>query len=92
MSDQDIVNDQIAGFELLMSTAKVVAMLPLEEWLRGLNRAESIAPIIDPTLAKEYFASDKPAVLKDIIEKAIPLKHAVIRWTQEFNDGKLKLD
>ena len=47
-------------------------MLPLEAWLRGLNRAESIGPIIDPTLAKEYFASDKPEILKDIIEKAIP--------------------
>jgi hypothetical protein len=75
---QNDVDTMKEGFGELLTWARIIAMLPLEEWLNLLNRAESIGPIVDPTLFREYIYSDKPKILKSIIEAAIPLKRAVL--------------
>ncbi|CAN5389654.1 hypothetical protein BH09PLA1_BH09PLA1_26040 [soil metagenome] len=67
------------GFELLCNWSRMIAMLPLEDWQRALDHAETVGPIVDPTLMREYLYSDKPAVIKSLLDAAIPLKRAVLK-------------
>jgi len=69
---------------MLCHWSKLIALLPLEEWQEALNRAETIAVIRDPTLFMQYLHSDKPKILKSIIEAAIPLKEAVLKAQTEI--------
>ena len=73
----------IEGFEFLCNQARLIAMLPLEEWRSALNRAESIGPFIDPTLFIQYNNSSKPRILKDVIDAAIALKRVVLKHQPE---------
>ena len=66
------------GFQFLCHQARIVAMLPLEEWRDALEHAESVGIVSDPTLLREYLQSDNPRILKSIIAAAIPLKKAVL--------------
>jgi hypothetical protein len=66
------------GFELLCTYARTIALLPLEDWQQALEQAETVAPVIDPTLFREYLYSDKTKILKSILTAAIPLKRAVL--------------
>jgi len=67
-----------AGFELLSTWSRNIAMLPLEDWDRALERAETVGPILDPTLFREYLYSDKAKILRRLIAAAIPLKRVVL--------------
>ena len=62
-------------------------LLPLAEWLRAINRAETVGPILDPTLYREYLNSPKSVAIKELIEAAIPLKAVVDKWR-----GKIAAD
>lgn len=66
------------GYELLGQWARMIAMLPLEEWLHALNMVDTIAPILDPTAYREFLHSEKPDIIKSLIRAAIPLKRAVL--------------
>lgn len=77
------------GFELLCSQAAIIAELPLEEWRAALDRAESIGPFIDPTLMQAYIYSEKPKILKEILDAAIPLKRAVLKARETATLHKL---
>ena len=79
MKDQEAVQSTIEGYEFLCSQARMIAMLPLEDWLTAINRAEAIGPMLDPTLYREYRDSFKGAIIKELIEAAIVLKAAVLR-------------
>lgn len=63
--------------ELMACYARHIAMLPLEKMLEDLNHAEAVGPLIDPTLAREYFNSERGPVIKEILEACIKLKRAV---------------
>jgi len=71
-----------SGWDLLCNQARIIAMLPLEEWLEGINSAETIGPIMDPTLFIQ--ASRKMTLIKGIIEAALVLKRAVIKLQPEL--------
>lgn len=79
MSNKELEATMTEGFDLLCNYSRIIAMLPLEDWRTAFNRAETIAPIIDPTLYREYLYSPKPEIIKDIIEAAIVLKRAVMK-------------
>ena len=66
------------GFETLAAWSQNIALLPLEEWQAGFDRAETIAPILDPTLYREYLHSEKAAILRRLIAAALPLKRVVL--------------
>jgi hypothetical protein len=78
MTDKEAAAVTQQGFEILCMWSRNIAMLPLEDWLEALNRAETIAPIIDPTLYIHYQQSAKAHIIKKLIELAIPLKQHVI--------------
>ena len=52
----------------------LISDLPVEQALSDLSFAESIGPIINPTLAKEYIYSRKGDELKDILNALIRVK------------------
>lgn len=79
MKNEDATKTTVEGFELLCTQARLIAMFPLEEWREAFNRAETVAPILDPTTYREYLYSKKPEIIKDIIDAAIVLKRAVMK-------------
>ena len=78
MDDRELSETMQDGFELLCMFSRNIALLPLEDWLRALNKAETVGAILDPTLYRKYLWSDKAKVLKELIEAAIPLKKTVL--------------
>lgn len=79
MTEKEAVNTMVQGFNLFATHSRMIAMLPIEEWLQSLERAETLGPIVDPTLFKAYIHSERTAVLKDILHAALPLKRAVLK-------------
>lgn len=90
MSDQEAVATLTMGFDLLFNQARVISMLPLEEWLEAFERADAIAPILDPTLYRENLASGKSEALKKLIRAALELKRTVEEIKADVLSGKVK--
>jgi hypothetical protein len=81
MSDTEAAKGRIEelklGYELALSYARAVASLPVDIWLAELEHAEAVAPIVDPTLFREYLYSAKPQILKKILRSLLEVKRAV---------------
>jgi hypothetical protein len=75
------------GFEFLCRQAALIAMLPLEEWQQGFDRADTITPILDPTLYSTALASKKTEAIKEIIAASLPLKRVVEKWQSAIKEG-----
>jgi hypothetical protein len=65
------------GFNLICSQARLIAMLPIEDWLEALEHAEAIGPFIDPTKYRQYLYSEKPEIIKKILRAALELKRVM---------------
>jgi len=78
------------GVQMLITQGALIAMLPVERWLEELNRAETLAPILDPTLFRDYLYSGRDHMLKDVLNAAIQYKAAILKAQKDFKDGKLK--
>jgi hypothetical protein len=73
-------------FEMLMLWSLNIALLPLKEWRRAVAKAEIIGPLIHPaelhlfrkTALFPQYLSEKPDVLKSILDAAIALQKAVL--------------
>ena len=63
--------------EGLVIVAAMVRNLPLEEMLRAIARAETVAPILDPTLFLR--AGAKMAQVKQLAEALLPVKREIER-------------
>ena len=83
MNDAEAKQTMQQGFEILCLWSRSIAMLPLEDWWNALERAESVGPILDPTLYREYLYSEKAKIIKKLIEAAIPLKSVVLQAQPE---------
>lgn len=79
MSDEEAKQTMKEGFEILCLWSRNIAMLPLEDWREALRKAESVAVIVDPTLMRDYIQSDKPVILKEVLDAAIKLKAVVVK-------------
>lgn len=78
------------GMEFLCGQGAVLAMLPMERWLRELEHAEAVGAILDPTLYRKYLWSGREGMTKDILRAAIEFKHAIQRAQQDVSDGKVR--
>jgi hypothetical protein len=76
-SDKQKLQELIYGYELVCNYSRMIAMLPIDKWIEQLEHAESLGPILDPTLYLEYLYSDKGKVLKKILHAALELKRVV---------------
>lgn len=77
MTDSEKIATLQLGWDLMMNYARAIAHLPIDEWLDALNKAEDVAPFIDPTLYRDYIYSHKGDVLKKIMRAALELKRTV---------------
>lgn len=66
------------GWTFVMNQGASLVMLPIEEWLAGLERADAIAPILDPILYRAYLYSGKGEVIKDVLRAALVFKRAIV--------------
>ncbi len=76
---------------LLLNQAGVVAMLPLEKFIRSINYADSVGPILDPTLYQKVLygrGADNWKTIKEIAEAALELKKAVIKAGKRYVEAK----
>lgn len=78
------------AFEFVLRQGAMLAMLPLEDWLAGLERADAIGPILDPTLYREYLWSGRDQLTKDVLRAAIQFKAAILRAQSDVKAGKVK--
>jgi hypothetical protein len=62
MTDEDYIQTQ----STILMVARMIQTLPLEEFLKRINRSESIAPLIDPTLYMK--ASDNLGSIRKIAQ------------------------
>jgi hypothetical protein len=69
------------GWDLLIQQAKMISLLPLEEWLAQFDRAEALAPLLDPTSYREYIfdPEQKGQRIQNLIRLAIPLKQEILK-------------
>lgn len=81
------VEDMHEGWNILISQARIIAMLPLEEWLQAFERAETLGPILDPTLYRDYIydPDEKGELLKELIRSAIPLKREIRKLQERYS-------
>lgn len=86
MSDKEALTATQDGWTILIQQAKVIALLPLEEWLSAFERAETLAPILDPTLYRDYIydRDNRGELLKDLIRAALPLKREILKLQDRF--------
>lgn len=65
------------GLQLLATWSRQIAMLPLEDWRQAFDRAETLGPILDPTLYRDYLHSGRGEIIKELLDAAIKLKAVV---------------
>jgi hypothetical protein len=78
MTEEETMATLTEGFEFVCQQARLIAMMPIEDWLRALDRAETLGPVVDPTLYREYIYSKKPEILKKVLLAALALKRVVL--------------
>lgn len=76
MKDEEAKKVLIEGFDFVCNQARLISMMPIEDWLDALEKSEAIAPFVDPTFYREYIYS-KNEVLKKILRAALELKRVV---------------
>jgi hypothetical protein len=86
MTNKEILTQ---GWDVLFAQAQIIAMLPLEEWLQAFDRAETLAPIVDPTLYRDYIydPEKKGEAIKSLIEAALPLKRKILELQRRHSNA-----
>ena len=77
MSEKEAVETLSEGFNYVCNLSRMIAMMPIEDWLEKLEFGEVGASILDPTLFKQYLHSKKPEILKKILRAALELKRTI---------------
>src|SRR5215510_9322440 len=80
---KQIIQDMQEGWSLLFNWGKVIAMLPIEAWLESLERADTTAPILDPTLYRDYLYSGKGPIIKTMLRGALEFKRAILQCQKD---------
>lgn len=83
--DEQVIAATHKSWDLLISLGRMVAELPLESWLEAFSRAETVAPLLDPTLYRDYIHDPerKGDHIQALIQAALPLKREILRL-QDF--------
>lgn len=92
LTDAESVELTKQGYELLCTHGRIIAMLPLGDWLRAIEHAEAAGPFLDPTLYRTYLANPKGQAIKEIIEAALPLKTTIQKWQRILRESAPSAD
>jgi hypothetical protein len=79
---QEIVSMQ-DGLNFILSQGALFTLFPIEDWLDGLRRADTIAPILDPTLYRDYLYSGKGELITDLLTAALAFKRAILKAQEQ---------
>lgn len=77
MTNEEAKTVTTEGFEILCMWSRNIAMLPLEDWRDAMRKAETLVPIMNPTLCRLF--GDKAKILNEILDAAIKLKVVVMK-------------
>lgn len=89
-STEDLAFGFKEGAELLMQQGAMLALMPIEKWLADLHHADAIAPILDPTLYRDYIQSRRDEMLKEVLTGALHFKKAIQKAQIDFTEGRLR--
>lgn len=78
------------GFTLLIIQGKMIALMPLEQWLEDFERADTTGPILNPTLYRDYIYSGRDVMIKEVLRGAIQLKSAILKAQDDILAGRIK--
>jgi hypothetical protein len=74
-------------WSFVMAQGALIASLPIEESLQALEHSESIAPILDPTLYRDYIYSGRGELIKDVMRAALTFKQAILAAEEKALKG-----
>lgn len=86
MSDEEAVEITTTGWSFVFQQGAMIALMPIEEWLEALDRADTVAPIIDPTKYREYLYSGKGPIIKSVLSAALVFKQAILKAQKEVKE------
>jgi hypothetical protein len=89
MTDNEAVQATTEGWDFVFQQGAMLALMPIEDWLASFDKAESIAPITDPTLYRNYLYSGKGEIIKDVLVAALEFKHAILKAQKEVKEKGL---
>ena len=72
---------------MVFQQGALLAMFPIEEWLQQLQRAETLAPILDPTLYRDYIYSGRDELIRELLEGALAFKRAVVKAQEKIKEN-----
>jgi hypothetical protein len=72
------------GWDFIFQQGALLTLFPIEDWLDELNRADTIAPILDPSAYRDYLYSGKGELIKDLLCAALTFKRAVLKAQQQI--------
>lgn len=78
MEDKEAIEATNEGWDFVFQQGAIIAMFPIEEWLEAFSRAESIGPILDPTLYRDYIYDGKGEIIKSVLHAALTFKQAIV--------------
>lgn len=79
MTNQESVRETQEGWAFVMQQGALLALMPIEDWLTAFERAETLGPILDPTLYRNYLYSSKGDVIKEVLAAAMVFKRAILK-------------
>jgi hypothetical protein len=77
LQDSEAIAILAEAWELFFNQCRTIAMMPVEDWIEQLEHTDAIAPIIDPTMYRDWVYSGKREIMLPIFEAALTLKRAV---------------
>lgn len=82
----NVSSDMQMIIDLLITQAKMFEVLPMQRELDGLQRADSVATILDPTLYRDYLYSGKGPHIKRILQAGVNFQREVLSAAQDLLD------
>jgi hypothetical protein len=68
---------RIHDYHLAMTYARAIARLPIDRWMEDIYRAESVGPVVDPSLFREYLDNPNSRIVKTILLALLEVKRVV---------------
>lgn len=87
MTDQEAINVMTDGWSFVMQQGAMLALMPIEDWIEALDNANTLAPVLDPTLYLKSVYSDKPRLIREVLEGAMVFKRAILKVQKEVTDN-----
>lgn len=90
-------NEYQATYELLTSQVRMLNLLPIDEFIAAIDHAETLGPLLDPTLwikANEEGASARLRVIKEIaqhVRSIQAISKRAVEEERERNEKAIKL-